>query len=159
MIFVTVGSSLSFERFIDAVDTWAGRHPDVGFFAQVGNTVRPPRHMAWATTIDAEAFDSSCQLATVVVAHAGMGTILTALQAGKPVIIFARRGDLAETRNDHQVATLEHLSSRKGIHPAHTAVDLQALLDRRDDLEAPDPIGASASPQLIAGLRDFLAAE
>ncbi len=45
------------------------------------------------------------QAATAIVAHAGMGTILTALEMGKPLLVMPRRAALGEHRNDHQLAT------------------------------------------------------
>ena len=155
MIFVTVGTALGFERFVDAVDEWAAHHPDVSCFAQIGQSDAPPRHMEWANSIDADRFRDLSQGATVIAAHAGMGTIIDALAAGTPVIIFPRRADLNEQRNDHQLATVDHFAERKGIHAARTVDELTDLLDRRNQLEAPDPIGPDASPELIDGLRQF----
>ncbi|MFA9565441.1 MAG: glycosyltransferase [Acidimicrobiales bacterium] len=155
MIFVTVGTALGFERFVDAVDAWAALHPDVTCFAQIGQSDAPPQHMDRAASVDADRFRDLSRRATVIAAHAGMGTIIDALAAGTPVIIFPRRADLNEQRNDHQLATVDHFADRKGIHAARTVEELTDLLDRRDQLEAPDPIGPDASPELIDGLRQF----
>lgn len=156
MIFVTVGTALGFDRFVEAVDAWAGDHPEVECFAQIGETDRVPTHMDYAPSIDADRFTSLCHEATVIAAHAGMGTIISAMDAGTPIIIFPRRADLGEHRNDHQIATVDHFSSRPGIHAARTVDELVALLDGRDRLEAPDPIGPYASTELLDGLRGFL---
>lgn len=155
MIFVTVGTALGFERFVGGVDAWAAQHPEVTCFAQIGQSDAPPQHMDWAASIDADRFRDLSRRATVIAAHAGMGTIIDALAAGTPVIIFPRRADLNEQRNDHQLATVDHFASRRGIHAARTVEELTDLLDRRDQLEAPDPIGPDASPELIDGLRQF----
>lgn len=156
MIFVTVGTALGFDRFVEAVDAWAGAHPEVECFAQIGETRSIPHHMDSASSIDAARFATLCREATVIAAHAGMGTILDAMDAATPIIVFPRRADLAEHRNDHQIATVDHFSARKGIHPAWTVEELVTLLDRRDRLDAPDPIGPFASPELVDGVRRFL---
>lgn len=156
MIFVTVGTALGFDRFVEAIDAWAGDHPEVACFAQIGETDLVPKHMDYAPSIDSDRFASLCREATAIAAHAGMGTIINAMAAGTPIIIFPRRADLSEQRNDHQIATVDHFSARRGIHAAWTEEELVALLEQRDRLEAPDPIGLSASPELIDGLRGFL---
>ena len=44
-----------------------------------------------------------------------MGSIITALEVGKPIVILPRREHLNETRNDHQLASANQFSSRPGI--------------------------------------------
>ena len=158
MIFVTVGTALGFPRFIDVIDGWAADHPEVECFAQTGETTSPPKHMDHAPSIDSDRFDRLCREATVIASHAGMGTIIGAMTAGTPIVIFPRRAALGEQRNDHQLATVEHFANRKGIHGAHDEAELRDLLDRRHQLTAPDPVGPDASPELIGGLRRFLEA-
>jgi UDP-N-acetylglucosamine transferase subunit ALG13 len=50
-------------------------------------------------------FEETYARATLVVGHAGTGTILAARRHGKPLIVVPRRHDLGEHRNDHQVET------------------------------------------------------
>ena len=38
MIFVTVGYQMPFDRMVESIDRWAGRHPDAAIFAQIGPT-------------------------------------------------------------------------------------------------------------------------
>ena len=75
---------------------------------------------------------------------------------GKPILVMPRRGDLRETRNDHQVATAERFLAQGRVAVAMTEGDLPAMLDRLGDLRASDTIGARASDQLIAALRRFI---
>ena len=49
--------------------------------------------------------------AAAIVAHAGMGTILTALETGKRLLVMPRRAALGEHRNDHQLATVSRSPS------------------------------------------------
>lgn len=50
-------------------------------------------------------FDKLCHDARLIVAHAGMGTIISAMTKGKPIIVFPRIAALGEHRNEHQLAT------------------------------------------------------
>jgi len=43
MIFVTVGAQMAFDRLIRAVDAWAGVHPAVSVFGQIGHRVKLDR--------------------------------------------------------------------------------------------------------------------
>ncbi len=65
----------------------------------------------------------------MVIAHAGMGSIISALEIGKPIVVMPRRGSLRETRNDHQVATAERFGSRGRVIVADDHKDFAAKLD------------------------------
>ena len=96
--------------------------------------------------------------ADVVVGHAGMGTILSALVAGKPLLVMPRRGALRETRNDHQVATARRMAELGLVRAALDEQELRRALDDVDRLTPARRIGPHASPELIRSLRDFLQA-
>lgn len=137
MIFVTVGGQLPFDRLVHAVDRWAMQQSSADVFAQIGRSTRPPAHIRWERFLSPDEFQTKAREADVIVAHAGIGSILTAFELGKPIIIMPRRAHLGEHRNDHQWATVKNL----GNHPGITAVtDEEALLhelDNLDRLEAP----------------------
>ena len=67
--------------------------------------------------------------ADAVVAHAGIGTILGALELGKPTVVMPRRAALGEHRNDHQLATARRFSG-PGIAVALDEHELAAELGR-----------------------------
>ena len=159
MIFVTVGYQMAFDRLIAAVDTWASAHPDAEVFAQIGPTEARPRHLSFTEFMDPEEFTRRVETASVLVAHAGMGSILTALQHGKPIVVMPRRGDLQETRNDHQLATARRLEGRPGLEVAMDEAALAAALDRLSGLPAPPRIPSSAQPELIGFIRGFIAGD
>ncbi len=100
-------------------------------------------------------FASRVEWADVIVAHAGMGTIISALVAGKPIVVLPRSGGLKETRNDHQVATAERFADREGLKAVRDVADLVLVLER-GDWTAPGKITTEASQQLIDTIRDFV---
>lgn len=85
-----------------------------------------------------------------------MGSILTALELGKPILVMPRRGDLDETRNDHQLATARHFLSQGRVAVAFDELELAAKLDQLDRLLPPTRISTQASPQLLAVLNRFV---
>src|SRR5262249_44389350 len=124
VIFVTVGQQMPFDRMVAAVDAWAGRSGRRDLFAQIGPTALVPEHVAWTRFIDPGESRRHVSDADALVAHAGMGTILQALEFGKPILVMPRRHDLQETRNNHQVATAERFLALKRVH---VAFDAEAL--------------------------------
>jgi UDP-N-acetylglucosamine transferase subunit ALG13 len=127
MIFATVGSQLPFDRLIRALDEIA-QDTEEEFFAQIGHTDEIPRHMKWARTMRASEFDLRAKAASAIVSHAGIGTILWAGRHGKPIAVMPRRAALDEHRNDHQVATVQHLRGRRGIAVVEDSGDLRRFL-------------------------------
>ena len=119
MIFVTVGAQMPFDRLVRAVDDWAGRVP-AEIFAQIGPSSLRPRHMAWTRFLAPADFLAQVGAADLLVAHAGMGSIITALEYGKPILVMPRRGELGETRNNHQVATTKRF---RGFGRVEVALD------------------------------------
>lgn len=152
-VFVTVGAQMPFDRLIKTVDRWAASADGKQILAQTGERGTPPSHMRFEPILAPDRFHDEFQAADVVVSHAGMGTILTALQFGKPLLVLPRRYALGETRNDHQVHTAEHFAAKEYITAAMTEEELLEQLERLEQLEPPPlRIGDRASDELITGL-------
>lgn len=156
MIFVTVGTQLPFDRLIRALDKWAGRgsHPDI--FAQIGPSAYRPENMRYCKFLDAPQFREYIAQASLVIAHAGMGSIITALELGKPILVMPRRAGLGEHRNDHQLMTARHFIQQGRIHVAFHETELIELLNHQRLMPLSARISNQASPRLIAGLRQFV---
>jgi len=156
VIFVTVGAQMSFDRMVRAVDAWAGARGRTDVFAQIGPTDWAPEHIAYERFLEPPEFRRRLEEADALVAHAGMGSILSALQVGKPILVMPRRGDLRETRNDHQVATAERLGALGKVAVAMDEGELAARLDRLGDVSASERIGRFASDELVSAIRGFI---
>lgn len=159
MIFVTVGANTPFDRLVRCIDEWAAERGRDDVFAQVGRANYRPGHLRWKAMLTPEEFREALANARVVVAHAGIGTILNALQLGVPVLVMPRRATLREQRNDHQLATARHLSERGLVHVAMDEAELRARLDELVALPAAERIPDVAPPPLVERLRNFIAGE
>lgn len=155
-VFVTVGTQLPFDRLVRCMDEWAGRHKQTDVVAQIGPSAYRPRHLRWQDFLDADQCRCLMGDADLIVAHAGMGSILTALELGRPIVVMPRRGDLREHRNDHQLATARHLQSREGVIVVHHEGDLLDRLERVDELRAASRIARSASRDLLEAIGRFV---
>ncbi|MFG0329805.1 MAG: glycosyltransferase [Phycisphaerales bacterium] len=156
MIFVTVGAQMPFDRLVRAMDDWAASHRQRPVFAQIGPTEYRPRSLEWSSFLDPPEFRRRVAEAELLVAHAGMGSIITALELGKPILVMPRRGDLRETRNDHQVATAKRFLEQGRVSVAFDERELPERLDSMTSHDASDRIAATADPRLIGALRQFI---
>lgn len=159
MIFVTVGTQLAFDRMIKAVDVWAGERARTDVFAQIGPAEYHPHHIQWQEFISPAECRAKMMEATAIVAHAGMGTILSALELGKPLLIVPRRADLGEQRNDHQLATARRFTDLGRVVVASDEKELAAKLDELDRMAVGERISPHASPRLIGAVRGFIQGE
>ena len=156
MIFVTVGAQMPFDRLIKTIDQWAQKNNRDDVFAQIGQTDFRPSYIKWTHFLKPNEFMHYYDSAKVIVAHAGTGSIITALQMGKPILVMPRQASLRETRNDHQVATTERFRHIGSVTVASNESELLAKLEDIDDLRGGDVIEANASHELVGAIREFI---
>lgn len=158
MIFVTIGTQAPFDRLIKSMDEIALSLKGIKVIAQVSQTKYPIQHMTHLGLLAPLDFDAHFSRASLIVSHAGMGTIISALQNHKPIIIFPRSANLGEHRNDHQLATAKVLDDMKYIHVAYNEKELKEkiLAFISGDLKSLHTIGDIASPQLIGSIKDYI---
>ncbi|UFS68820.1 hypothetical protein LPW11_13020 [Geomonas sp. RF6] len=159
MIFVTVGTQLPFDRLIRTVDDWAGAHPEVEVFAQVGPSEMRAAHIETVPFVAPDEADRRFRQADLIVSHAGMGSIITALKYKKPILILPRVAAQGEHRNDHQMATAKWLGVRRGITVAWTEQEVSRYLEGELQLSQTGEISDSADPQFINNLRSAIMGE
>ena len=156
MIFVTVGTDGPFDRLVDAVDRWASHTGCADVFAQIGRSSMRPRFIRFTDFLEPPEFNRQFCSASLVVSHAGMGTILTALCHQKPLLVMPRRASLGEQRNEHQLATARRLRELGRINVAFDEAELVARLGNGTELVSGEPLGPFAQPELIAAVRSFI---
>ena len=154
MIFVTIGTQAPFDRFIKIIDDIAPQL-DEDIVAQVNQVGFEPQHINTVSFINPDEFNEPFMKARLIVGHAGMGTILSALQQHKPLIIFPRIAALGEQRNEHQLATAEKFKELGSVYVAMNEEELKALLLCKD-LKPLAEIGEYASHSLVESLEDFI---
>ncbi len=156
VIFVTVGYQMPFDRMIRLLDQWAENHPQHEIFAQIGKGTYHPQSFLWEEYLSPKEFKIRMQQADIIIAHAGMGSIITALECCKPILVFPRRAALNETRSDHQVDTATELMKMNRVAAAFTDDEFLTSLDNLDALAASERITHHASDELIEAVRTFI---
>jgi len=160
VILLTVGTQLPFDRMVKTVDDWAVDEDRSDVMAQVGPSKYPTSRLnsfSFSNPADMRRLQEKSDL---IIAHAGIGSIVTALELGKPIIVMPRDHERGEHRNGHQKATARRFQSVKGIHIAENEQELITLLRRIDTLIDAHPdatLSGVASDGLLDGLRDHLA--
>lgn len=155
MIFVTVGSQMPFDRLIMAIDKWAALNKRNDIVAQIGKKAVKPMHIRWVETLSPSEFEDCIKKAELIVAHAGMGSIITALMNNKPIIVFPRLAKFRETRNDHQVASAQYFSEKGFVKMAQTEEELINKLSSEEFYHMKD-ISKEASSSLLHEIKSFI---
>ncbi|MDU8942110.1 glycosyltransferase [Ovoidimarina sediminis] len=154
MIFVTTGTQLPFPRLIAEMDRLAFELEET-VVAQVGPDDAERPNLDLRGRMSPEEFEATFKAARLVVAHAGVGSVLSARRYGKPLILVPRRFSLGEHRNDHQFATAQALDGREGIYVAWEVDEIGALVRRTELRPAEDRPGPELQP-LVSAVRNFL---
>lgn len=133
MIFLTTGTQLPFDRLVRAVDEWldgtASPHEVCAQVLPPPRDAYVPRHFETVARFSPTDYAKAFARAELIVSHAGMGTILTALTQGKRICIMPRQMQYGEHRNDHQLSTAERLGTHPGLFTARDEGDLPGRLD------------------------------
>ncbi len=156
MIFVTVGTDLPFDRMVKVIDKWARQSARQDVFAQIGEGGWEPEYIRFSNFLEPPEFNKLFKSADVIISHAGMGTILSALHFGKPILVMPKRASLGEHRSEHQVATARRMMELGNVNVAFDEHELRTRLDHLDTLSAGKQIDIHAGDSLISGLRAFI---
>lgn len=162
MIFATVGTQLPFDRLLVAMDAWAAANPGVEIHAQTGESAATLANLHTNKFLNNDVFMDLFAKADIVVAHAGMGTILAASEMGKTVVIMPRLAAQGEHRNDHQIATCERMSVLSNVIVADDETQVAAALDRAiagEGKAAGDGVNPYASSELLEAVSAFVKGE
>ena len=136
MIFVTTGTQLKFDRLILSIDRWLGATAlEEEVFAQIGNSDIHLKHLNSKKFLKPNEYEEIISRTTLLIGHAGTGTIITAHDHKIPLIIMPRRYEYAEHRNDHQKATVKKFKDTPGVYVAHSENELIELLNSRTKLK------------------------
>ncbi len=155
-LFLTVGSMLPFDRLVLAMDDWAKNHPEAHIVAQIGATDLRPKNMQHHAMLSPSEYRQHFAACDVVVSHVGMGTVITAFECNKTLVMLPRRPELQEVTSNHQLATAKWLADSPGVRIVYSENELPEAIS-----ESVGTVGASMHDngnrgQLIDALRHFI---
>lgn len=148
-VFVTVGTDHHpFARLMHWIETWP-RRADARVVVQHGTTP-PPAGVEAAALLDAEAMAGLFSTAVAVVCAGGPATVMDARRHGRRPIVVARRGDLGEHVDDHQLAFSRFLAATDVVTAPVDARELHRELDAA--LDDPDRYRIEIDDTLAPGI-------
>ncbi|MCK5494658.1 MAG: beta-1,4-galactosyltransferase [Candidatus Omnitrophica bacterium] len=120
---MTIGLMYGFDRLVKKMDRIA-ENIDEEVIIQVGETIYAPKNARYFRFASKEDMDMLYERSRIVVCHAGVGSILIALEHKKPVIAVPRRKKYEEHIDDHQLDIAGELEKEGLITVVH---DVEAL--------------------------------
>ncbi|CAN5616694.1 hypothetical protein BH10PSE14_BH10PSE14_31650 [soil metagenome] len=153
---MSVGTQLPFDRLSRAVDQWAARQDRRDVVAQIGPSSFQPVAMRSFAFLEHDRLRELQLQCSLMVSHAGMGSIITAMELGKPIIIMARDHRRGEHRNGHQLATIKQFNHVPGVYVAADEAALEEYLDRADELSASTSLASTAPGEFIEKLAAYV---
>jgi UDP-N-acetylglucosamine transferase subunit ALG13 len=140
------------------MDRWARRQCISDVLAQIGGGIYQPSHMRWTRMLSPSKFQEAVRDASVMVAHAGMGSYFVAAEMRKPIVMLPRLAVNREHTTDHQLHTIKWLRNRPGVYAAMSDDELDSAIEKAmtdGDVASPDFTNFASEP-FLGRVRHFL---
>ncbi|MCF7518962.1 MULTISPECIES: glycosyltransferase [Pseudoalteromonas] len=136
-VLVTVGAQLPFKRLVEAIND-INKSLNLDVFAQVGEDSNAYDGIQVVDFLSSNEYKAKLDWCDIVIAHAGMGTIIQCLELNKKLIVVPRLAKFGEHRNDHQLDTIARFepltSSISLMRVCRDVKDLQQTLEEIEKL-------------------------
>lgn len=115
MIYVTVGTDThQFNRLLREIDRLVGEgRIRERVVAQTGSSDYLPRNYAFFRFTPQENMEKIIKESRIIISHAGVGSVITACEFKKPLIIVPRLKIFGEHTDDHQTEIAKELENQK----------------------------------------------
>jgi UDP-N-acetylglucosamine transferase subunit ALG13 len=159
--FVSVGNAKQpFQRLLNVVTRLADVLPQP-VLVQHGHTPFIPSRCKAVAFLGMEEFEASIREAELIILHAGAGSVIHALQAGKVPVIVPRLADYGEHVNNHQLELARVLEGQGRVivtlDPDELLTGVSEALNRqRHPLEERAAV-AGDEPRMVGLVRQALA--
>lgn len=156
MILVILGTQdKPFTRLLEALDAQkkAGAIQDE-LIVQAGCTKLDTDSMKLFDLLPIDEFDALINDADVIITHAGVGSILSALKKGKKVIACARLAQYGEHTNDHQLQIQEEFARQGYLISCEDFSKIHEIINQLDEF-SPNPY-ISTTENVVNTIRDFI---
>ena len=156
VIFVVTGTQAPFDRLLSIIDKWAVSQNAYSIIAQTANSEINFNNMTCFSFMEPDIFNEYFNNADVIIGHAGIGTIIMALENKKKLVVFPRLVKYNEHRNDHQHHTAFGFEKLGLINVAYDENDLLRYLNNIIEIPVKHKINKNAEKQLLEKISSFI---
>ena len=156
VIFVVTGTQAPFDRLLSIIDKWAVNQDAYSIIAQTANSEINFKNMTCFDYLEPDIFNKYFNNADVIIGHAGMGTIIKALENKKKLVVFPRLVKYNEHRNDHQHHTAIGFQKLGLINVAYNENDLLNYLNNIINIPVKCKISQNAEKKLLEKISNFI---
>lgn len=156
MIFIVLGTQkFQLNRLLQKMDEYIeqGLIQDE-VYAQIGNSTYVPKHYAYKQFMDKKEFDTTIKRADLVIAHSGVGTIITAIHAEKPIVVYPRLAKYKEHVDDHQLDIAKAFEKKKYVLCCYEEDDLLEKIQQCREYHFEEYV--SHRERIMGIIKDFL---
>lgn len=135
MILVTLGTQkFQMDRLIKAVDKIA---PELGeeVFIQTGNSGYKPINCKYSDFVAPDLFKNMIEECSMLITHAGVGSIMTGVKNSKPVIVVPRLSKYHEHVDDHQQQIAEAFEQKQIVLACEDTEQLEEYINKAKDYD------------------------
>jgi UDP-N-acetylglucosamine transferase subunit ALG13 len=132
LVFVTVGTSASgFERLLKQLDLILQSNKfNYKFFAQIGSSDYIPKNYQYVKWLNYNEMVNYLSKSEIVITHAGVGSIINALERKTKVIAVPRKKRYNEHIDNHQMELTHELEKQSIIFPVYSIKNLKSTLNQ-----------------------------
>lgn len=130
MILVTLGTQrFQMNRLIKAMDKLAGELAEE-IFIQTGNSTYIPQHCQYQDFVDAEVLQTMIHDCSLLVTHAGVGTIMRGISEKKPIVVVPRLALYHEHVDNHQVQIADAFAGKQCVLQCNDLEQLASVIEQ-----------------------------
>lgn len=132
MIFITLGTQkFQLNRLLKKIDKMIQNGLiEETIFAQIGYSDYHPQNYKFTEFLNREEFKKVMERSSLVITHGGVGSIITALNANKPVIVFPRLSEYKEHVDNHQLEIAKAFCKKNFVLCCNNEEELESMIDR-----------------------------
>ncbi len=154
VFFVSVGTHpQQFNRLLEEADKIAARKKNWKFFAQTGHSDYKMKNAESRDFWSGSEYNKIFEKASVIVCHAGAGTIINALELGKKLVVVPRITRFGEHTDNHQQEIAEALANAKKVITVKNICELEEAMEKA--LKSRSAL-ASSRKKLVKRIQSFL---
>lgn len=156
MIFVILGTQkFQFDRLLEKIDElYINNEIEEEIFAQIGNSNYLPQKYKYERFLKNENFKEKIKECSLVICHSGVGSIMTAIEFEKPVLVFPRLSKFNEHIDDHQLDIAKTFESKKIVVCSYENDDLLTKINEAKNQKCNKYV--SSREKIINTIKEFL---